>query len=35
VTFLTTSRYRGDAGKQGRFTFILVPPQGIRPPPVR
>ena len=35
VTFSTTSRYRGDAGKLGRFTFILVPPQGTRPPPVR
>jgi hypothetical protein len=29
VNFATTSRYRGDPGKLGRFTFVLVPPQPV------
>jgi hypothetical protein len=35
VTFATGSRYFGDTGKLGRFTFILVPPQGTSPPLAR
>jgi hypothetical protein len=29
INYATTARYRGDAGKLGRFTFILVPPQTV------
>jgi hypothetical protein len=27
INFATTSRYRDDPGKLGRFTFVVVPPQ--------
>jgi 4-amino-4-deoxy-L-arabinose transferase-like glycosyltransferase len=29
INFATTSRYRGDPGRLGRFTFVLVPPQPV------
>jgi len=28
ITFATINRYRGKAGKLGRFLFVLVPPEG-------
>jgi hypothetical protein len=35
ITFSTTGSYLGDDGKIKHFTFILVPPQGVRPSPIR